>query len=274
MEKLMNDRDDRDILDFDFDKAIEETTKIKENNEVNDESLQLSDESISKDISKEEYHSLVKEDYKKALQKSLIQTDKFNKLPDKKEENNLEEVKINPRKCKYINSNGDECNNWVIQGSNFCSKHTSAVVSSKTKESDDNELQVIPKSKARSGLYTNSEHTASVQYMIEQYKNDPDLETLDIELAYMKTLPDRIENLYIAEGSKIELLGKILIEISKLAERRQKIIEAKRFYLEVSQISYFIGQVLNVINRHVQSPEEKLAIKTDLQGLYLKRINK
>jgi len=258
----------------DFTFELEEKVPNKELKIEKQGDWQVIKNNSDRPITAEEFEALINKDYKKAKDKVLIKPKKDKQLPSPKDTKNKDEEKIEekdpPKKCSFIMKDGQQCSNWVIPGSDYCSKHTNPVPS----KPSDFKPKVIPKGKVKEGLYSTTKYTASVQGMVSEYRKDPDLENLDIELAYMKSLKDRVENLEIPEFDKVKLVGDILIETTKMAERRQKIIEARKYYLEVSQITYFVTQILNIINRHVQSPEERLAIKEDIQGLYIKRLKK
>ena len=215
-------------------------------------------------ISKEEFDKVIENDFKGAREKFLIDNKKDDELFEEKKEEN-----VASKKCQFVGQGDKKCNFFAVPGSNFCKRHN-IPVPEKTETSKD--VKSKKRGVVRYGLHSTNANTARLQDLIEQYKNSPDLETLDNELAYMKMLPNRIEdNESLTDADKVEAVQKVLGEIGKLAERRQKIIEAKKFYLEVSQISYFVRQVIKVIDKHVQTPEIRMAIKTDLQNLYLKR---
>lgn len=90
--------------------------------------------------------------------------------------------------------------------------------------------------------------------MIEAFKNDPDLLNVEFELASLKTLQVRIEKSDMTEVEKIEALRSILDTISKNVERREKIIEQRRYSLGIEKIEILIQSIFEAVKRVI--PEE------------------
>jgi hypothetical protein len=105
---------------------------------------------------------------------------------------------------------------------------------------------------------------------IDAFKNDPDLEKLDNELAYLKTLLVRIEEVdkdEMPEADKIVLLEKVLNSIFKNMEVREKIIEARRYSIGVEKLKMLVKYMFKAVQNHVDDPEVLQAIGADLREL-------
>lgn len=170
-------------------------------------------------------------------------------------------------KCK---STGEQCKKNAVTGYSVCSVHgagTHKRVANGTRKRPGHPIVTGTASK-----YFKDE----VLQKIEDFKNDPDLEKLDFELAYLKSLLPRIEDTdeeNLPVGDKIAMLEKILSSIFKNMEMREKIIESRRYSIGVEKLKLLIKFMFASVKKHVDDPEVLRKIGVELRDLASKTDN-
>ncbi|MDF2615364.1 MAG: hypothetical protein K0Q47_19 [Sedimentibacter sp.] len=161
-------------------------------------------------------------------------------------------------KCK---ATGERCRRKAVEGYNVCTVHGAG-----TKKRVEQGIRKRPGAPITTG--------GRSQYMkkevldkVHDYQNDPDLEKLDWELAYLKTLPDRVENSDMLETDKILLLEKTLTSIFNNMDKREKIIEARRYSFGVEKLQLLIQYMFASVKKHVSDPNVLIAIAKDLREI-------
>ncbi len=161
-------------------------------------------------------------------------------------------------KCKGTQ---EQCRRRAVEGYNVCTVHGAG-----TRKRVEQGLRKPPGAPITTG--GNSKHMKKEIYdKIEEYKKDPDLEKLDFELAYLKTLPQRIENSGAEETDKIVLLEKVLTSTFKNMSEREKVIEARRYSIGVEKLQLLIKCMFTSVKKHVSDPNVLIAIAQDLRNI-------
>lgn len=142
-----------------------------------------------------------------------------------------------------------------------------------TRKRVENGVKKRPGAPIKHGLY--SKHfREEVLEKIEDFKNDPDLEKLDFEMAYLKSLLPRLENdKEIEEQDKIMMLEKILTSIFKNMDSKEKIIEARRYSIGTEKLQLLVKYMFASVQKHVQDPEVMEKIGMELKALASKTDN-
>ncbi len=173
----------------------------------------------------------------------------------------LEEVE-NMAQCKAkCKSTQEQCRRRAVEGYEVCTVHGAG-----TKKRVEAGLRKRPGHPIVTGG-TSKYMKEEVLKKIEDFKADPDLEKLEFELAYLKTLPSRIEDSQMIESDKIVLLEKTLSSIFNNMDKREKIIEARRYSIGVEKLQLLIKYMFSSVKKHVNDPQVLIAIAQDLRNI-------
>lgn len=113
-----------------------------------------------------------------------------------------------------------------------------------------------------------------IKEKIEAFKEDPDLEKLEFELGYLKSLLPRIESDdTISSLEKFKLIQKVLDSIFKNMETRERIIEQRRYSLGLEKVQLLMKYVFDAVKKHVHDPETLKKIGKEMQAIALKMRN-
>ena len=167
--------------------------------------------------------------------------------------------------CQATNKQTKEqCRRKAVTGYNVCTVHGAG-----TRKRVEQGIRKPPGAPIKHGHY--SKHfKEDVLQKIEDFKSDPDMEKLDFEIAYLKSLLPRIEGMEsddLAESDKIVLLEKILSSIFKNMDSREKIIEARRYSIGVEKLKLLVKYMFEAVRKHVEDPEVLQQIAEDLRIL-------
>lgn len=99
---------------------------------------------------------------------------------------------------------------------------------------------------------------------VEAFAKDPDLLNTEWEIAYLKSLLPRIESSALLEDEKVELLLKTLDKVIVNIEKREKIIEQRRYSIGIEKIQLLIKYVFEAVKRHVPDPNTLKKIGEEL----------
>ena len=171
--------------------------------------------------------------------------------------------------CSATNKRtGEQCRRRAVSGYNVCTVHGAGT--KKRVEAGERNRSGAP---VKHGLY--SKHfKEEVLQKIEDFRLDPDLEKLDFEIAYLKSLLPRIENdPEMEESDKVVLLEKILSSIFKNMDNREKIIEARRYSIGVEKLQLLVKYMFAAVQKHVDDPETLQKIGKELHELAQKTDN-
>lgn len=158
-------------------------------------------------------------------------------------------------------STGEQCKRRAVDGYKVCTVHGAG-----TKKRVEAGLRKRPGAPVKSGHY--SRHfKEEVLEMIEDFRNDPDMDKVDLEVAYLKSLLPRIEKGDIDEEDKIRLLEKVLTSTIKNMETREKIIEARRYSIGVEKVEMLVKFVFASVQKHVDDPEVLAKIGNELKSI-------
>jgi hypothetical protein len=162
---------------------------------------------------------------------------------------------------------GEQCRRRAVNGFSVCTVHGAGT--RKRVEAGDRKRAGAP---IKHGQY--SKHfKEEVLQKIEDFRTDPDLEKLDFEIAYLKSLLPRIENDEMEESDKIVLLEKILSSIFKNMDGREKIIEARRYSIGIEKLKLLVKYMFAAVQKHVEDPEILQKIGIELRDLASKTDN-
>ena len=167
-------------------------------------------------------------------------------------------------KCK---STGERCRRKAVTGYNVCTVH--GVGSPKRVAQGIRNRPGQPIKTGKSSKYFKEE----VLEKIEDFRKDEDLEKLDFEIAYLKSLLPRIEDMGemdLSEADKVMMLEKILTSIFKNMEGREKIIDARRYSIGVEKLKLLIKYMFASVQKHVDDPEILQKIGAELRELTTK----
>lgn len=165
---------------------------------------------------------------------------------------------------------GERCKRLAVTGYEVCAVHGAGTL-----------VRVANGTRKRPGhpivTGANSKYfKENVLQKIEDFRNDPDLEKLDFELAYLKSLLPRIEdvdNEDLSEVDRIVLLEKIIASIFKNMDTREKVIENRRYSIGVEKLKLLIKFMFSAVQKHVDDPEILRKIGLDLRDLANKTDN-
>lgn len=156
---------------------------------------------------------------------------------------------------------GEQCRRRAVDGYKVCTVHGAG-----TKKRVEAGLRKRPGAPIRSGHY--SKHfKEEVIEMIDDFKSDGDLQNLDWEVAYLKSLLPRIEKEPMEEEDRIRLLEKVLTSVFKNMETREKIIEARRYSIGVEKVEMLVKYVFASVQKHVDDPEVLAKIGNELKSI-------
>lgn len=169
-----------------------------------------------------------------------------------------------------VKTTGLRCKRLAVTGYEVCAMHGAGTL-----------VRVANGTRKRPGrpptTCANSKYFKSeVLQKIEDFRNDPDLEKLDFELAYLKSLLPRIEEAEeenLNEIDKIMLLEKIITSIFKNMDTREKVIENRRYSIGVEKLKLLIKFMFSAVQKHVDDPEILRKIGLDLRDLANKTDN-
>lgn len=107
-----------------------------------------------------------------------------------------------------------------------------------------------------------------IREKIEAFKSDPDLEKVDLELAYLKSLLPRIEEGHFDDDEKkFRTILKTLDSIFKNMEARERIIEQRRYSLGLEKVQILIKLVFDAVKKHVKDPKVIQLIGIEIQNI-------
>lgn len=163
---------------------------------------------------------------------------------------------------------GEQCRRRAVSGYTVCTVHGAG-----TRKRVEAGLKKRAGAPIKHGHY--SKHfKEEVLQKIEDFRSDPDLEKLDFEIAYLKSLLPRIENDdTLEESDKITLLEKIISSIFKNMDAREKIIEARRYSIGVEKLKLLVKYMFAAVQKHVDDPEILRKIGAELRELASKTDN-
>jgi ribosomal protein L37E len=171
--------------------------------------------------------------------------------------------------CQATNKHTHEqCRRRAVDGYNVCTVHGAG--SPKRVAAGIRNRPGAPITTGHNSKYFKEE----VLQKIEDFKNDPDLGKLDFEIAYLKTLPSRIEATDLQEADKIVLLEKCLKSIFDNMEKREKIIEARRYSIGVEKLKLLIKYMFSSVSKYVKDPKVLAKIANELREVAAKTDNK
>lgn len=171
--------------------------------------------------------------------------------------------------CQATNKRTKEqCRRRAVNGYKVCTVHGAG-----TKKRVEAGLRKKPGAPVKHGHYSRHFKDEVLQ-KIEDFRMDPDLEKLDFEIAYLKSLLPRIENDQdIEESDKVALLEKILSSIFKNMDNREKIIEARRYSIGTEKLKMLVKFMFQAVQMHVEDPEILQKIGLELKELAQKTDN-
>jgi hypothetical protein len=173
------------------------------------------------------------------------------------------------KQCKAKSKHtGEQCKKAAVNGFEVCMTHGAG---SPKRRAAGLRKQVGEQLKTLSP--NNKYFKSEILEKIEAFKNDKDLNNLDFELAYLKSIPIRIEKSDAYELDKIMLLEKALKSIFDNMEKKEKIIEARRYSIGVEKLQLLIKYMFSSVQRHVKDPAVLSKIASELRELANKTDN-
>jgi hypothetical protein len=169
---------------------------------------------------------------------------------------------------KKLQENGIfmRCRREAVHGTTVCAVHG---VTPKKRVMEGTRMEVWQKRKNKLEYFENE-----IKEKIEAFKNDPDLEKLEFELGYLKSLLPRIEESNeIDTIDKFKLLQRTLDSIFKNMEARERIIEQRRYSLGVEKVQMLMKYVFEAVKKHVSDVNILKKIGREIQGIALKMKN-
>jgi hypothetical protein len=165
--------------------------------------------------------------------------------------------------CQATNKRTKEqCRRRAVNGYSVCTVHGAG-----TRKRVEAGLRKKPGAPVKHGHYSRHFKDEVLQ-KIEDFRTDPDLEKLDFEIAYLKSLLPRIEgDEDLEESDKVALLEKILSSIFKNMDSREKIIEARRYSIGTEKLKMLVKYMFQAVQMHVEDPEVLQKIGVELRGL-------
>jgi hypothetical protein len=162
----------------------------------------------------------------------------------------------------------EQCQRKAVNGFSVCTVHGAGT--RKRVEAGERKTAGAP---IKHGHY--SKHfKEEVLQKIEDFRQDVDLEKLDFEIGYLKSLLPRIENDNIMdESDKIVMLEKILSSIFKNMDNREKIIESRRYSIGTEKLKLLVKYMFASVQKHVEDPEVLQKIGLELRELASKTDN-
>lgn len=176
---------------------------------------------------------------------------------------------INMAQCTATNKQTkQQCRRRAVNGYSVCTVHGAGT--RKRVEAGERKNAGTPIKHGRYSKHFKEE----VLQKIEDFRTDPDLEKLDFEIAYLKSLLPRIESENdIEESDKIVLLEKILSSIFKNMDSREKIIESRRYSIGIEKLKLLVKYMFASVQKHVDDPEILQKIGAELHELATKTDN-
>lgn len=162
----------------------------------------------------------------------------------------------------------EQCRRRAVNGYSVCTVHGAG-----TRKRVEAGLRKVPGAPIKHGHYS-QQFKEDVLNKIEDFRTDPDLEKLDFEIAYLKSLLPRIENDEdLEESDKVALLEKILTSIFKNMENREKIKEARRYSIGTEKLKLLVKYMFQAVQMHVDDTETLQKIGNELKELASKTDN-
>lgn len=162
----------------------------------------------------------------------------------------------------------EQCRRRAVNGYSVCTVHGAG-----TKKRVEQGVRKKPGAPVIHGHYSRHFKDEVLQ-KIEDFRQDPDLEKLDFEIAYLKSLLPRIEaDMDIEESDKVALLEKILSSIFKNMDSREKIIEARRYSIGTEKLKMLVKFMFQAVQMHVEDPDVLIKIGAELKELAAKTDN-
>lgn len=107
------------------------------------------------------------------------------------------------------------------------------------------------------------------QQIYDRFREDDDLQSLDDEVALVKTLVyEAIERG--GEGRPESVTG-LVERLSRILKRKVEMEEGLNYYIHIEGLNVVVNQVVQIIERHVDDPETRAAIGEDLARIHLPR---
>lgn len=180
-----------------------------------------------------------------------------------------EEGRANTKQCKAKSKiSGERCKKPAVKGFDVCTTHGAG--SRKRVEAG---LRKDVRTPNLVNGKTSKYFKQEILQKIEDFRKDKDLEKLDFEIAYLKTLPTRIEEVEMHETDKIMLLEKVLTSIFNNMDKREKVIESRRYSIGVEKLQLLIKYMFASVQKHVSDPEVLSKIAKELRELASKTNN-
>lgn len=109
----------------------------------------------------------------------------------------------------------------------------------------------------------------NISKRVSRWEGDKKLHDLDKDIAYLLDMRSRIENITdLPEAAIIELLHKNIDTLMKSYERRQKIILAQNYTIELEELKIFMKKLVDVINNRIIDSEVRGLLKGDIMAIY------
>lgn len=152
------------------------------------------------------------------------------------------------------------CKRFAVQGTTICAVH-GATPPKRIKEG----------TRLKSGAQIKNKmeyFKKDIKEKIEAFKGDPDLENLNFELGYLKSLLPRIEESdEISELQRFTLIEKVLNNVFKNMESRERIAEQRRYSLGLEKVTLLMKLVFDAVKKHVKDVNTIKAIGKEMQKI-------
>lgn len=167
------------------------------------------------------------------------------------------------KRCGAKTKNGKPCRKYAIRGRKRCQLHGSGSANRPAGRPETH------------GMYS-ERAKRNLQEAIEEYKGDPDLESLDRELAYLKLrFAAMIAPAASAEdddaltvstiGGPKDVAAEFCAHIAKLAEKRHRILHGDKYTLTVSHLEPVLRAVDEVLDEFIGDEAARERARDQLQ---------
>jgi len=119
---------------------------------------------------------------------------------------------------------------------------------------------------------SSTDNLKKIKQRVKKYLEDPKLDNLDKEIAYLRSLLDRIEESKLTDKERFYLLLSCTNSLFTAMEKREKVIQTRSYYLELDQLRFFVRKIVEIINKHVTDPDEKQKILHEFRKFKLSNI--